>query len=429
MRLYNYLPGHLSITVGKFAMGHFLRSGIARLLNFKTISEKAVVPLIWKCSIFIRNHSVKSTNVRHFFDAERILQNYPTSQTYPWDDIINKILETNEKFNINSVVLNTCLNLNLVEACVSYYKYLKTQNNKVTPTEYYLILSVLSKCEDQTESYRDCIQDIFKEIKHLLPINPLLFSCAAKVYYLIEGYWTEMLKIYQENFSESKIEIVESFLVAGAFRHNKPLLGWMLTKENPLIFRKEALVCYIDYCLEMAKNNKFTPLMIDDIVLFYNKTVNTFPYSNLMFKMKELADILNKNKYQNLQWNANECLITKEGYCSHCKLNIGKSVITKDEFESLKSSVLNDIVINKNINLKTSKSEFNRFMLFLQNCSPYSLVIDGLNINNLNSMEKVIKQLIKSITCNNLIFDDKFCFTYFSNEKAKSEINILVSIF
>lgn len=54
--------------------------------------------------------------------------------------------------------------------------------------------------------------------------------------------------------------------------------------------------------------------------------------------------------------------------------------MNKDDFERLKTSFFNDVIVGKNLFNKTTPEELERFKNFLSRNGPYDIVIDGLNV-------------------------------------------------
>lgn len=72
----------------------------------------------------------------------------------------------------------------------------------------------------------------------------------------------------------------------------------------------------------------------------------------------------------------------------------------KEQFLKMKTYFFNNILIGKNIYLKSSPEEFQNFKSFIEKTSPYDVVLDGLNIAYSHIREKN-----PNIMAQNVIYD------------------------
>lgn len=321
---------------------------------------------------------------RRSFDAENILCQHTNIENIRWEEVVNEIqviLEENSNLpDISALIIRSCINRSLIETGVSYYNYLVKQNYQPSLKDYYQILKLLSIKLDEVEKHKELVLRIYHEIKPQLMENIFLFNVAGKVFSQLEECWSEVIKVY--NSLDSKELNTHPLLIASiasaAFKHNTPEVGWSILKAHPFGFLQSVIMCYMNYCIQVASKNQFNSKLLDVLVTYCNDCAKIIPHLSLIDELKNLVVILNRTS-DSYKWEVYETEISKTNHCSSCNQKLESVKISDEEFKLLKLHLLQDVIIKNNVFLKTSKSELNKFLKFLEKCSTYHVVIDLLN--------------------------------------------------
>jgi len=87
--------------------------------------------------------------------------------------------------------------------------------------------------------------------------------------------------------------------------------------------------------------------------------------------------------YKNFFSETRECrvaLIERNGQCPSCSNKLPESKLNEAEFNKLSDVFLNKVMIKRDVFIKTSPDELNRFRSFIEKSIPFDCVIDGLNV-------------------------------------------------
>lgn len=72
--------------------------------------------------------------------------------------------------------------------------------------------------------------------------------------------------------------------------------------------------------------------------------------------------------------------VTQNGLCNHCQQSLEKYELSTEEFEDLKKMFFKNVLIGKDVFLKSNPNELNDFKMFLEKIDKFDVVLDGLNI-------------------------------------------------
>lgn len=72
--------------------------------------------------------------------------------------------------------------------------------------------------------------------------------------------------------------------------------------------------------------------------------------------------------------------VNQRGNCINCQNTLEKYELSVEEFEDLKKVFFQNVIIGKDVFLKTNPNELESFKTFLIGMDKYDVVLDGLNI-------------------------------------------------
>lgn len=72
--------------------------------------------------------------------------------------------------------------------------------------------------------------------------------------------------------------------------------------------------------------------------------------------------------------------IPHTGFCKHCHNKLEKYELSIDEFRELKQVFFDNVIIGKDVFLKSNPGELRVFQDFIQKMGQFDVVLDGLNV-------------------------------------------------
>lgn len=90
--------------------------------------------------------------------------------------------------------------------------------------------------------------------------------------------------------------------------------------------------------------------------------------------------------------------ISKNGECRSCTNKLPSIKLNKKEFDRLSNTLLEKVLIKKDVFIKTSPEEVEKFKRFVDESVPVGCVIDGLNVAYSNGVQKNPKFLANNVS-------------------------------
>lgn len=72
--------------------------------------------------------------------------------------------------------------------------------------------------------------------------------------------------------------------------------------------------------------------------------------------------------------------VTYRGECDNCNKYLEKFDLTDSEFQELKSNILENVIVGRDVFYRSDPEELEKFRRFVQEMGTYDVVLDGLNI-------------------------------------------------
>ncbi|KAJ8929372.1 hypothetical protein NQ314_017953 [Rhamnusium bicolor] len=72
--------------------------------------------------------------------------------------------------------------------------------------------------------------------------------------------------------------------------------------------------------------------------------------------------------------------VTHTGICKSCQRKLDNFDLTTDEFNDLKNRVIENVIVGRDLFVKTNPEELERFKEFVRSMGKFDVVLDGLNI-------------------------------------------------
>lgn len=291
-----------------------------------------------------------------------------------WKDLRIKILEShriNDK-NVDATIIGHCLKELKLKMAKSYLEFLNFEKIELNAASIGRVLRIYYGKAQERELTPDECNDISNLYNLLLLKSSVMDPTTAEsvIHALcVTSDWKKSLEIFDNiKMTCTPSSSTYSAIIVSAFKNQDLTVGLKLLEEMIQLEKSprcEVFNAWFDY---NTRNNK----AIDDIlkfigeneILISNKVAHHLKY--ILVSQNKKCDISSVNK--------------SRGVCTSCKKPLENISITKEEFDNLCSSFLQKVLIRKNVFLKSTPEELNKFEKFIEKTAPYDCVIDGLNV-------------------------------------------------
>ena len=225
-----------------------------------------------------------------------------------------------------------------------------------------------------------------------------------------EGALTTLIKSYVIRCQpRDAVNVLEEMKYSGILRHTRTYYPVITSlAENGL--QNKAFELFHDMQHQTFKSNKNITLSIPskmaaalimsctqsatseynkakDVLLWYNHSGQLLTLE-ILNAIKEWLDADPVNN-----WTMKKCEISKEGLCNNCGKYLNPGNLTPSERDELKLDILNATETIFNSDEKAGKKQrFDKYMTFLEQCSPCDVIIDGMSIGLSSNVEKQKKR-------------------------------------
>ncbi|XP_036605922.1 mitochondrial ribonuclease P catalytic subunit-like [Trichosurus vulpecula] len=246
-----------------------------------------------------------------------------------------------------------------IDIAKSLLSWVARKNNGIVG--YKLLVSYLTLCVSQSQTTE--VIDVYEIIKsRYRTLEPEGYTLL--IWGLIHSdKWRETLILLEgikNILSPSKRNYGDC--IEGALLHQEVNLAWNLYLEmlnHRIIPNWETLQAFFDFAKGM-KNNQFEGRLFD--ILLYLRHNHMYPTEPFAQSIKEWFE---------------------SGQCSACGRMLEPNHLNSEEYEFLKQRVLKHVLDGGEQYRKTIPKEISRFENFIKSCSPFDIVIDGLNITKM----------------------------------------------
>ncbi|XP_037359106.1 mitochondrial ribonuclease P catalytic subunit isoform X2 [Talpa occidentalis] len=163
--------------------------------------------------------------------------------------------------------------------------------------------------------------------------------------------------------------------IEGALLHKDIDLAWNLYQEllghglNPML---ETLKAFFDFGKDI-KDDQYSNKLFN--ILFYLRDNQLYPGESFAHSIKTWFESIPGEK-----WKGQFTTIQESGQCLGCGKTVESIHLSPEEYAFLKGKILSDVIDGGDQYKKTTPQELKRFKNFVKYCSPFDIVIDGLNV-------------------------------------------------
>ncbi|XP_018562379.1 mitochondrial ribonuclease P catalytic subunit [Anoplophora glabripennis] len=354
------------------------------------------------CCDFTQNNVIKTRNIRFYrnlasnlkdnVNRDVILQAFESVQinsVKDWTNVRKAILEHElnrgqySNNTIDAMILGHCVKTRQFDLGASYITFLNQEKIKpnLATVGKYLRLIYLKNQDSCLESGKPCKVSeeklIFKHYEDLRKDYPVLDSislenitCALS----LTTRWRQCLDLLKE----IKVSVVPSStaystVIASCFSRNEESLGWELLREMLEYERVPQSVAYLAYIKSVAKIRKKTEALekLEQLFLFLQE-------NNL--KCDEDVGAYICQTARKLGYRSDFTIVTHRGLCRSCSRTLNNFDLTDEDFNELRTKVFEKVIVGRDVFVKTSPEELERFKNFAASMGQFDVVLDGLNI-------------------------------------------------
>ncbi|BFZ12167.1 hypothetical protein BsWGS_15206 [Bradybaena similaris] len=280
-------------------------------------------------------------------------------------------------------------NISLARSLMAYLEKHRDAVSLIAVTFYIGLLGETCTGSDTQQ------EETYRYYTHLLSRTSVLDAASIEV--LISGlsstkYYLECLKLLKtcQETSNPSITSLMQLLRATVRNHDMDVCHDVLSELG----------------LQMSTNTGTAslPKVIEEGLSSNNQqgleaVMNFMRRHSLLMKRTELEQVASAfHRYQPNQWMANYGFIHhRTGRCTVCGHQMKKLEIDSNDFQSIQSTFLDQVIIGSNVFFKSSPKEVNSFIRFVEKNGPFDVVIDGLNVIYRNARKPDLTQVEKVV--------------------------------
>lgn len=353
--------------------------------------------MLWIRRIFIRPYSGQfrpGNKLRFKADAmQDVLTN--SSTTIEWENV-RKELIAGERFinssNLDGIIIEKCIKDIRLDIAKSYLEFMNTNSRQMNDASVGKLLRLFYRHYQKTNqeiliSEQD-EADIIRMSNSLLEKHQILDGTLAEN--IIHGLsltknWMRCLELLNHiQVTTSPTTSAYCCIISKALDEDKVEIAWNLLNDmlrNQLVPTTSVFLKYFSkFCDDLEATEKMLNVISDNNLMFHEKSI------------EEFRDVFSKNR---------ECKVIKigrRGKCQSCNSKLPAVELNEIEFAKLSSTFLDDVMIRKDIFLKTNPQEVERFKKFVDKTMPFDCVIDGLNVAYSHGTQQPPQMLAKNVS-------------------------------
>ncbi|XP_032999444.1 mitochondrial ribonuclease P catalytic subunit isoform X2 [Lacerta agilis] len=97
-------------------------------------------------------------------------------------------------------------------------------------------------------------------------------------------------------------------------------------------------------------------------------------------------------------WKGSLTTIKHSGQCPSCNQSLESINLSPEEYSTLKERIIKDVIQGTDTFRKTTPQELEEFQTFVNQCPPFDIVIDGLNVSRVNNKANPSQTLLNVVS-------------------------------
>lgn len=292
-----------------------------------------------------------------------------------WDNVRHELLTKERSVNaanLDGIIVGFCSKGNRLDLARSYLDFMKSQSQVINDAATGRMIRLyyrhyLDNNIDKISSEDE--EDILQLCKSLLDKYEMVEATLAEniIYGLsITRDWMKCFELLNHICVTSKVNTtVYDSLISRAFIEDKLDIAFDLLHEmvnNQLAPKSSVFLKFFKRERSLEETEKIMNF-ISDSRLMLSEDI-----------MEDFRKIFNSN-----QSPCNVTRISRVGKCSSCSNVLPSAQLNDKEFAKLSKNFLSDVMVRRDVFLKSNPDEMKRFEKFVEKSLPFDCVIDGLN--------------------------------------------------
>lgn len=310
-----------------------------------------------------------------------------------WDNVRHELLTKERSVNaanLDGIIVGICSKGNRLDLARSYLDFMKSQSQVINDAAigrmirlYYrhYLFNNIDKISSEDE------EDILQLSKSLLDKYELLEATLAEnvIYGLsITRDWMKCFELLNHICVTSKVNTtVYDSLISRAFTEDKLDIAFDLLHEmvnNQLAPKSSVFLKFFKRDRSLEETEKMMNFISDSRLMLSEDIIEDF------------RKIFNKNEL-----TCNTTRISRNGNCSSCSQVLPSAQLNDKEFAKLSKNFLSDVMVRRDVFLKSNPDEMKRFVKFVEKSLPFDCVIDGLNAAFSHGPNQTIQLMAKNV--------------------------------
>ncbi|XP_017853139.1 mitochondrial ribonuclease P catalytic subunit [Drosophila busckii] len=370
---------------------------LLRQLRYSSVICNSTPPLRFLASQHKRRPQlgvVKSNQLEqlkaNFFDSRNELNDDE------WQSLRHTLIDSYkyiDAHNVDAYIIGLCGGAEQLQLAKSYVKFLKDQGKQPNGATLGRLLRVYSAAHG-TRTLSDAEQsEILSICDTLRGAHDVLdaTSCEHLIHGLVatKQHWQQAVPLLEMmKLTSSPTIAAYSVLAAKAFCVGDTELAWRLLEEM-LTLRKlpkcEVYISLLDY---IAENSSKLCTQLERLLRFLE-------HHDILISAKVGTRLLALAQQQPKHLQVTATRLERMGRCANCEQHLERVAISDAQFEQLRDSFLEKVLVGQDVFQKSTPEEVARFKQHVEQSAPYDCVIDGLNVAYSTGVKKPPEQLAK----------------------------------
>ncbi|CAH0550785.1 unnamed protein product [Brassicogethes aeneus] len=278
--------------------------------------------------------------------------------------------------NIDSMIIGFCTKPEKYQLASSYIKFL--QKEKIKPNlatnGKYLKLLYEKNTEKCLKADENEILGIYEELRKGYPVLDSFTIENLILGLSVTKEWKKCLELFEEiKITAIANNSVYSAFISSAFLNNEEDLAWQFLNELIENNRTPKSIIFTSY-LATAKKLKSKEKI-------HAKLEKMFEFlKNNDLRLEKTAIEKLEELSTSLKVSTMTTKVDFKGTCKNCRQNLDTFELTNEEFQELKDVLFKNVILGRDIFVKTSPQEMSNFQNFILQQEKFDVVLDGLNI-------------------------------------------------
>lgn len=318
-----------------------------------------------------------------------------SSGSIEWESV-RKELIASERFinpsNLDGIIIEKCVKDIRLDVAKSYVEFMKSKSLQMNDASVGKLLRLFyrhhQKTNQESQISEEDEADIIKLSNSLLEKHQILDSTLAEN--LIHGLsltrsWMKCIDLLGHiQVTTSPSTSAYCCIISRALDEDKLDIVWNLLDELLGKQLVPSVSVFLKYFNKFRDDNTATEKMLN--------VISDYSFMLPERSIDEFKEVFTYNR---------DCKIVnigRRGECSSCASELSAIELNESDFSKLSSKLLDDVLIRKDIFLKTNPDEVNRFKKFVDKTMPFDCVIDGLNVAYSHGTQQSPQMLAKNVS-------------------------------